>query len=248
MLEPRKTHDLFDEQITLYRDQGFLIVPGFLPAHHCDRITDAIDTFVGQDYRNYLNLHDEVSEVGDLLLDRDLLRLLDRLQNHRMIPIGSIFFFCKPGNPLEKGSVMHQDNYAPKSPYGSYLVASIAFDDADASNGALAVCPGTHKFLDLDNVPSKNFEIDDQGNVTRAYSIGNEVQVPGGHEPITLTYKKGDLLLLHAHTVHGAQENTSDRCRRQIYMHFIKNGDPFWPGWNANRKIIDRPECEIEFS
>jgi len=65
--------------------------------------------------------------------------------------------------------------------------------------------------------------------------------LPQGLEPVTLSYPRGSLVFIHAHLVHGARRNPSpERWRRAMYMHYIKDGDPFWPGWNAKRQLIER--------
>ncbi len=232
---------LTPSQIEFYRESGYLLVERLIPQSVCDAVCAEAESTAGGHYANMLNLHSRSSAAHALLTDPGLLALADQLQQARMIPIGSIFFFCKPGNPLEQGSAWHQDNYAAKAPFGSYLVCLIALDDADPENGALAVVPGSHKLGELPGKPSKNFDFDSSGKIAKAYPIGNEVAVPAGYQPVTLTYPRGSLILIHAHLIHGADRNPSPgRWRRAYYMHYIKDGDPFWPGWNARRQLIER--------
>ena len=228
-------------QIQSYQDSGYLVLERLLSNRECDALCAEAEHAAAGHYSNILDLHFRSKAFGRLLTDSPLLSLADQLQQARMIPIGSIFFFCKPGNPLEQGSAWHQDNYAPKSPYGSYLVCAVALDEADADNGALAVVPGTHKLGDLPSQPSKNFEFDAAGRIAKAYPIGNEVSIPAGFEPVTLAYPRGSAIFLHAHTIHGADRNPSPtRWRRAVYLHYIKDGHPFWPGWNAKRQLLER--------
>lgn len=231
---------LTDEEIKFYEENGYLVIPEFLDGDHCHQISQAVDDCVKGDYRNYLTLHEDIDIVKQLITNRDLLALADQLQSHRMIPIGSIYFFCKPNNPLENGSYPHQDNYAPKSPVGSYLVGSVSFDDADKENGALIVYPKTHLLGDLPCEDSKNFEYASDQTLSKVYPIGSKVVIPEGYEEKQLEYKKGSLIFLHGHTIHFAHKNSSDRWRRTIYLHYIKDGHPFWPGWNAKRQLIER--------
>jgi ectoine hydroxylase-related dioxygenase (phytanoyl-CoA dioxygenase family) len=235
--------ELKPEQIKSYQDNGFLVVENFLSNAVCDGlIKEAEDTVKGH-YTNLLNIHSTTKGFFDLLLNKDLIAMADQIQGARMIPIGSIFFFCKPENPLEQGSKMHQDNYATKAPFGSYFVCGVSFDDTDESNGSLIVYPGSHKFGDLESVPSKNFDFDSSGKIVKAYPIGNEAKIPEGCKPLQLKYSRGSLIFIHGHIVHGAPKNPSKtKWRRKIYLHYIKDGDPFWPGWNARRQIIDRDQ------
>ena len=199
--------------------------------------------FAGDNIHNYLSFHRDLNNFNKTILRNDLHDICDQLNDFRMIPIGSVFFFCKPNNPLENGSHPHQDNYVAKAPFGSYFVASIALDDADESNGALQVWPKSHKVGELPFEDTKNFEFDNEGHVTKAYPIGSRVlDIPNEFDKLTLNYEAGDLILLHSHIIHAADKNCSDedRWRRQVYFHFVRDGDPFWPGWNAKRQIMDR--------
>lgn len=242
MAESARTAEaITGQQRAFYAENGYLVIDDFLPHERCDLLVQEADRVAAGHYTNMLNLHDTSPAFHQLLTDKGILAMADAIQNARMIPIGSIFFFCKPGNALESGSVPHQDNYSVKSPPGSYFVCGVALDDADESNGSLIVYPGTHTLGDLPNEPSKNFEFDDTGKITKVYPIGNEVELPAGWTPLQLKYGRGSLIFLHAHIVHGAPKNTSPtKWRRKMYMHYIKDGDPFWPGWNARRRLIDR--------
>lgn len=232
---------LTSSQIQHYRDLGYLVIERFLSEAQCSELCSDAERVADGHYANILDLHFRSVVFRHYLTDSELLPLADQLQQARMIPIGSIFFFCKPGNPIEQGSAWHQDNYAPKAPYGSYLVCALALDDADADNGALAVVPRSHKLGDLPGKPSKNFEFNASGKITKAYPIGNEVEIPVGYTPLTLSYPRGSAIFLHAHTIHGAERNPSlTRWRRAVYFHYIKDGDPFWPGWNARRQLLER--------
>lgn len=233
---------LSEDQILSYDNNGYLIIENFLDQRTSDKLIEDAFSFAKEDIHNYLSFHRDIPSFHSLITHPFLLDAADQVQRARMVPIGSIFFFGKPNNPLENGSRPHQDNYAAKAPTGSYFVAALALDDCDESNGALGVYPGSHKLGELPFVESKNFEFDSNGKLEKCYPIGNEVSVPENLEPKILKYSKGSLLLLHSNTIHFAHKNTNNenKWRKMIYMHFIKDGDPFWPGWNAKRQIIDR--------
>lgn len=229
------------ERTMRYEKEGYLMIDRLFSEDECDALVDEAHKGVGGRYTNRLDLHRASKKFKELMLDPRILTVIDDIQHHRMIPIGSVFFYCKPNNELEQGSVWHQDNYAAKAPYGSYIVCGLALDDADQGNGSLIVFPESHRYGDLPSQPSKNFDFDDAGNITQAYPIGNSVEPPEKCSKQQLTYRKGSLIILHGHTVHGAYKNHSQtRWRHMFYMHYIKDGDPFWPGWNARRALIDR--------
>jgi ectoine hydroxylase-related dioxygenase (phytanoyl-CoA dioxygenase family) len=233
---------LKEDQLSFYKENGYLVIPNFISSEECKKLEDAAFEYAGDKIHNHLNFHREIDEFRNLILHPQLHDICDQLQDFRMIPIGSIFFFGKPNNRLENGSLPHQDNYAAKAPSGSYFVTALALDDADETNGALTVYPGSHKLGELPFTETKNFEYDNEGNLIANYPIGNEVEIPQGYKKEILNYKKGSLILMHTDTIHSADKNTNNegRWRKKIYMHFIKEGDPFWPGWNARRQIMDR--------
>lgn len=240
------SYELKQQDLKFYADNGYVVIEKFLTEDTCNTLIQEAGRVAEGHYANFLNLHAKSRLFLDLLTNPDILKCADSIQKARMVPIGSIFFFCKPGNPLENGSHLHQDNYAVKAPYGSYFVCGVALDDADETNGSLIVSPGTHKLGDLPNVPSKNFEFDEEGRVAAAYPIGNPVELPAGYKTVQLKYSKGSLIFLHAHTVHGAPKNpSSTKWRHTAYLHYIKDGDPFWPGWNARRQLIERDQKSV---
>ncbi|GEM_PF-2123421 len=241
-LQSESLMKLSEDEKCFFQENGYLIIKDFLSSKTCQELKDAAHKHAQDKIHNYLNFHRDIEEFKSLITHSSLHDICDQVLNARMVPIGSIFFFGKPNNPLENGSLPHQDNYAAKAPNGSYLVASLALDVTRKDNGALYVYPGSNKLPELPFVESKNFEYDDSGKLIKNFPIGNEVKIPDGYEKLTLEYDPGDLILLHSNIIHGAEKNinSSDKWRHQYYMHFIKDGDPFWPGWNARRQIMDR--------
>src|SRR3990167_6018386 len=226
------------DQIKFYQDNGYLIVGKTIPSHRLATLKfEAYRIGFNDNFIPILNLHKTSSWFLDLMKDKDILKMADELQGKRMIPIGSIFFHCQPQNHFNAGSNPHQDNYAAKAPYGSYFVIGVALDDADASNGSLVVYPGTHKLGDLPCEPHKNFEKNESGKITKVFPIGNPVKIPVGFETKQLSYKTADIIFIHGHIINSAPINPSpDKWRRMFYMHYIKNGDYFFPGLNAKRE------------
>lgn len=241
-MQSNNTFELSKKDKEFYERNGYLIIRDFFDTKTCDNLKQAAKKYAKENIHNYLNFHRDIKEFQQLILHPALHDVCDQINNKRMIPIGSIFFFGKPKNDLENGSHPHQDNYAAKAPQGSYLVASLALDFASEENGALYLYPGSNKLPELPFIESKNFDFNEEGELIKNYPIGNEVQVPKGYEKKILEYSPGDLILMHSNTIHGAEKNISisNKWRNQFYMHFIREGDPFWPGWNAKRQIMDR--------
>ena len=237
-----------DTELQAFARDGYLLREGFFERARCQRLSEAAERRAGGVYVNRLDLHRVDRDFYELITDPALLAAADRVFGGRMIPIGSIFFSCKPGNPRENGSHPHQDNYAPKAPPGAYGVIGVALDDADPGNGSLVMYPGTHRLGDLPCRESPNFVRDDSGQIIRAAPIGNPVAIPPGFAPVQLRYSCGSVIFLHGLAVHAAPRNPHPtRWRRKVYLHYIRDGAPFWPGWNARRQIMERDQSWQEY-
>jgi hypothetical protein len=42
-------------------------------------------------------------------------------------------------------------------------------------------------------------------------------------------------------TIHKAEKNPHPtKWRRTMYFVYVKDGEPFWPGWTAKRSLLER--------
>tara|TARA_E500000331_G_scaffold353207_1_gene403406 strand:- start:332 stop:1105 length:774 start_codon:yes stop_codon:yes gene_type:complete len=232
---------LTEEQIQFYDTNGYLLIKSVWSKEEINVIRNDMDELAEGHFTNKLDQHYHRSlrkaHAGKKMCD-----IGDALLRGRAIPIGSISFFCKPSNPLEHGSVWHQDNYAGKTPDGNnYLNLAIAVDDADKSNGSLKVVPGSHRLGLLPCNPKANFSKDELGRLYQCAPIGNNCEIPEGFPIIQLAYEEGDVLAVNGLLVHSADKNTHPtRWRRSIYNVYIKENEPFWPGFTAKRRLLER--------
>jgi len=240
-----KQLNLSEEQIKLFHESGFLHLKKVIPEDVCNELIKDSEEFAGGKYTNYLQMH-KYKNFQKLHTGELLCKLGDQIFGSRAIPVGSIFFYCKPGNyKYEHGSTWHQDNYAAKAPFGSYLNIAVSLDRADKDNGSLMVVPGSHKLGDLPCDPKANFSKDEEGNLYCSAPIGNNTELPSQSNIVQLEYERGDILLVHAHLVHKAEQNKHPtRWRRTMYFVYIKEGEPFWPGWTAKRELLERFDSE----
>jgi len=214
-------YKLNDEQLKFYWENGYLKIENVFSESECLSLIKEADEFANGHFTNYLNLHKSPG-FKSVHTGKKMCDIADSILPNKGILIGSIFFFCKPNNLLENGSTWHQDNYAAKSPMNSYLNLALVLDDADETNGALKVVPKSHKLGDLPCNPKANFSTDDKGRLYNISPIGNDCELPKDLPIVQLTYKRGDVLCLHAHTVHKAEKNNHPtRWRRTIYFVYI---------------------------
>lgn len=115
----------------------------------------------------------------------------------------------------------HQDlPYWPNLRGGQQLTAWVALDDADESNGAMVMVPGSHAWGDriaylegldgIDGAPD-SFE-------------GQPVEV------VSRPVRAGEVHYHHCLTWHGSPPNRSARHRRAIAIHFMTGDTTFVPG------------------
>lgn len=233
---------LTPEQVSFFHENGYLHLKKVFTEEECLEVIESTEQEANGVYTNYLDMHFRSLPLYKILTGKKTCDIADDIfQGPRGIPCGTGFFFCKPNNPLEHGSVWHQDNYAPKSKFGAYLNLGMVLDDADASNGSLKIVPKSHLLGDLPCNPKPNFQRNEDGVLVQVAPIGNNCELPEGMPVIQLEYKRGDVICIHAHLVHTADKNEHPtRWRRKVYLDYIKDGEPFWPGWNAKRRLLDR--------
>lgn len=230
-----------EEQKDFYWKNGYLVLRGVFGKEDLDVVRNDMDEFADGFYTNYLNMH-YYDNLADVHRGKKMCDIADSIFKDRAIPIGCTAFFCKPNNPLENGSTWHQDNYGGRTPTGdTYINVSLAVDEADESNGALKVIPGSHKFGELPSNPQANFSYDKEGRLYNSAPIGNDCEIPEGLPIVQLEYNAGDVLVLHSLTVHKADKNLHPtKWRRAMYYMYNENGAPFWPGFTAKRELLDR--------
>ena len=108
----------------------------------------------------------------------------------------------------------HQDSRSrrPREAYrdlaGSYIQTGIAIDPHSAENGAMMVCPGSHRLGELPfdpDSPSMDTPLD-TGDLAKLGIDSRNIR--------RLIMKPGDVALWHVHTLHGSGANRSVIDRR----------------------------------
>ncbi len=225
-----------------FQKNGYLHIKSFVSKKITNDMKSHAETLSKKEYRNFLNFHLHKS-FKKFFVSKTFLNIVDSVMQHRMIPVGSVFYFCKPKNKLEKGSVWHTDTSTVKSNFGSYLTVAIILDDANSQNGCLQLIPGSHK-IKKKFIEKPNYVFNKKGKMISSNKVGNTAIFNKKYlkKKININCKEGDLIFIHDNLLHKADKNKHPiKWRRFMYYHFIKDGEPFWPGWTARRKLIDRP-------
>lgn len=225
-----KVQHVTTEQLSLFKEQGYLVLPGLFSQ---DDVQLLLDTFMGIHANGRVPGYFEPSPAeeanGDVLklyprvmhphrfnevalrylLDTRLAVILEDLFGEEPLAAQSMLYFKPAGG---RGQALHQDNFYLKVEPGTCLAAWIALDQVDRENGGLEVVPGTHA-MDI-FCPE---EADSTLSFTREY-----VPVPAGLQAVPIDMAPGDVLFFNGSLVHGSQPNrTKDRFRRSFICHYI---------------------------
>jgi hypothetical protein len=175
--------------------------------------------------------HPKILEAVEYLMDSEI----DGMQD---------WCYFKP--PGQLGRDQHQNAFYTKCGHNEIINTALALDNHDAGNGSVWVYEGTHR------LPILPIEVDDERTKTNPAFWSNErgkpCVMPEGHDFRKLEgiLKKGQVVLLHSHNVHGSETNTSNRMRRNLLGGYLKRGSNFSKGGHMKREPIDMKELRIK--
>lgn len=252
--------DLTQEQITSYRDNGFLIVEDFLSPAELETWRQAVEEAVrdrgtaklagrtderwqaGESYYDFvfvqrINLWQDHPQMRQLMLDPVLGKMVATLAGVEGIRIWHDQALIK--QPWANPTGWHLDN-----PYWSFhsrdaISIWVALDDATLQNGCLYYLPGTHKSATFDNVGiGQNI-----GDIFRVYPEWAKIM------PTPAVMKAGSCGFHNGLVGHGAGANMSPGWRRAMTCAYMPDGATFNGKQNvladeyvARLKIGDRLE------
>ena len=144
--------------------------------------------------------------------DPRLLKILEPLIGRNLKQIINQMHWKAPGAKAEFG--FHQDSRSRRPPEAyralarSYVQTGIAIDPHRAENGAMVICPGSHRLGELPFDPERP-SMDEALNSADLARLGVDAE-----NLVTVEMEPGDLALWHVHTLHGSGPNRSDIDRR----------------------------------
>lgn len=230
----RTGSEFTQEQINLYRQNGYLVVPRLFSPEECDVLLAIIKTHADKDFSAILNLDRTVPELRAVMKDPGIVRILETLQGAEVVGLMSQVLFKEPGSPYAvQAWNPHQDNAYLQAKPGTCVTIHLFLADHDRTNGGLYVYPGSHAHGLLPAVPTVSYHEKPGTNPgNKAIGFGDE------DRKVDLTAAKGDLLVLNGNTVHGSYANLSSRSRPLYSIVCITKGTEFIPGKSANRMVI----------
>lgn len=220
---------MFPDQIKQQFDQdGFIIIPGFLPEKDFNTLTAELDRYIRE-------VVPTLPDTAAFFHDRDRPETLKQLQHMSVDPFFDQYrvqnrwkaladlligepshaqqpeWFNKPPG-IEHPTPPHQDNFYFCLEPSNVVTMWLSLDDVDADNGCLRYVAGSHLRGIRDHQATKVLGFS-QGIVD--YGPDDEQ-----HE-VAVTLQPGDLVVHHGETIHLADPNrTTDRNRRAFAMVF----------------------------
>lgn len=220
-----------DEELSFYREAGYLIVRGLLSSEEIDALRRKFDNLGASGkpipghwepdmseasakdplkrYPRVMMPHrfDELSLRA--LLDPRLHAILIQLLGEEPIAAQSMFYFKPPG---AKGQALHQDNFYLEVKPQSCIAAWVAVDPSLPDNGGLFIVPGTQ------NMQVVCPELADDSESFTCHLV----RPPAGKEAVPACLQPGDVLFFNGSVVHGSQPNrTPDQWRRSFICHYM---------------------------
>jgi hypothetical protein len=230
MIDTEVGQVLTPQQRAAYHDQGFLLLPAFLPqALMAEAAAEAEALAARRDLIDVQNLRcrfmpnvqtgacefecfDPVIDIGPVCRrvanDANLLAALGELYGEEACLFKDKLIFKPPG---VRGYGLHQDYIAWPSFPRSFLTVLVPLDRADADNGCTEVFPGYHHNGSLTEEDGQYHEL--------------PLELIDESRAVFLEMRPGDVAIFGGFTPHRSAPNRSDRWRRQLYLSYNKLSD-----------------------
>lgn len=224
-----------DEDVTLYREEGYLAVEGILTAEEVEEAKAALNDVLNRrvDWGGKVGVQEEPyyreGKVDPRVTDPELrirkiwsfcaieprldrvsrhpsiVRVLDRLIEPDARRIQDMALVKPPFHGSEKP--WHQDAaYFDWTPFGGIVGVWIALDEATVENGCMQVIPGTHR-----DGPAPHYHVRDCQLADDRVKVDRAVVVP---------LKPGGALFFSGLLHHGTPPNLSGDRRRALQYHY----------------------------
>lgn len=184
----------------------------------------------------FIHPHRESEIITKYFAHPKLIEAAEVLFGNEVEGTQSWVYFKPPG---QLGRDMHQNAFYIGCNHNEVLNFAIALDNHDDGNGSVWTLEGSHR------LPTLPIEIDEERAKTNPKNWRNErgkpCVLPEGHNfpKVEGRVKKGDVVILHSHTVHGSEPNNSDRMRRSLLYNYVQKGINFKQGNHMKRERYD---------
>ena len=211
------------EQQAFWRENGYLVLPGFLPDELIERYCRVREKITWPHGWNSPQPYLDIPEVMDLCVHPPLSRLLEHLIGE---PMG-LHLNLTGWVSSERG--WHQDDYLnPDSLNGFYAAVWMALDDISPDSGPFEFVPGSHRWplVRQDKIlgilgrtaHDRDWAWESEGLLSPFF----ETEITRRHaQTRRFQAAKGDVLIWHSRLVHrGARPERPGVERRALISHF----------------------------
>lgn len=238
---------LSPENITFYKEQGYLVAPHLLDSASIDVLrTETAEIFRGRRghidglveveglsdaevLKKYVAIHfpHKISDViRTCLFHRQVIDILTGIVSSNLKCMQSMLFVKAPG---KAGQSWHQDEYYIPTRDKSLVGAWIAIDNATVENGCLWIIPGSH-------IPG--YMIKRVPNDSNEYADVDTADVSGYEEAamIPVEVKSGTVVFFNGYTLHSSRRNSTVDCFRMALVNHYMSAESMLP-WDQDGKL-----------
>jgi ectoine hydroxylase-related dioxygenase (phytanoyl-CoA dioxygenase family) len=246
------------EQLQQFHTDGYVIVRGLFDQQKVEQIKQEFtDLHRNGPVENLFFPLPEEQACGDILkqyprfmhphrmnklsfqtmIDPSVMGVLHDLFGEEPLAAQSMFYYKPPG---ARGQALHQDNFYLLVEPGTCIAAWTSIDPSDEENGGLFIVPKSH---------TGEIQCPHKADPAVSFTV-DEVIVPDGYEPVSVTLDAGDVLFFNGNVIHGSYPNTSkDRFRRSFICHYTgisttKIGRFYKPLFNMDGNEVDITSSE----
>jgi ectoine hydroxylase-related dioxygenase (phytanoyl-CoA dioxygenase family) len=248
--------DLEVQQITFdWRYRGFTVLD-LLTEEECDQINDELEKLRQERMGTLTPDGKEWGEWDPFSYPHKISPLIEKMFVHPKILEACTFLmdgetvgmqtWCYFKPPGQLGRDMHQNAFYTGCGHNEIINTAIALDNHDPENGSVWNYEGSHR------LPTLPIEVDEERAKTNPNFWRNErgkpCVMPEGHDfrKVDGVLKKGQVVLLHSHCVHGSEANNSNRFRRNLLGGYLKRGAYFNQGSHMKREPIELEELKLK--
>lgn len=226
---------LTNEEVTHYREQGYLIPNFRLPKARVDRLRDSLDHLIrdnpGIRPEKLVSAHvvgrgrgansegvRGCTDFLDLAMEPDILDLVERAIGPDIILWGC-HVFCKPAGDGQE-TPWHQDgHYWPMRPLATCTVW-VALDESTSENGCLRVIPKSHSA----GVTHAHLLEERQDLVLQQRTDDSAFDE---HKAVDLELQPGQMSMHDVYMIHGARVNRSAKRRAGVALRYMPGSSVF---------------------
>lgn len=237
------------QQITFdWRYRGFTVLE-LLTEEECDEVNAEMERLRNEraltptedggkwgDWDPFAYPHKLSPLVEKVFAHPKIIEACEYLMGGDIVALQSWAYFKPPG---QLGRDMHQNAFYTGCKHNEIINTSLALDNHDPNNGSVWNYEGSHK------LPILPIEVDEERTKTNPSFWRNErgkpCVMPEGHDfnKVEGYLKKGQVVLLHSHVVHGSEDNLSQRMRRNLLGGYLKKGAHYNSGSHMKREPIN---------